>query len=159
MVDEKGKQLGLLDREEALFRARQQQKDLVEIAPNAKPPVCKIIDFHKFRYQQEKKQAAGRKKPKGSETKEVRFSPFIAKNDYQTRIKRAEGFLKKGHKVKLTVRFKGRQMSRKQFGYELLEKVVKDLRAIAKVEQGPKMQGYLLSSFLNPLKNAETKNS
>lgn len=150
--------MGIIDREEALFRARQQEKDLVEIASNAQPPVCKIIDFNKFRYQQEKKQATGRKKPKGAETKEIRFSPFIAKNDYQIRIKKAENFLKEGCKVKLTVQFRGRQMTKRQFGYQILEQAIEDLKAIAQVEQEPKMQGYLLSAFLNSLKNAKTKN-
>lgn len=147
-----------MDKEEALFRARQQEKDLVEIAPEAKPPVCKIIDFKKFRYQQEKKQAVGRKKSKGAGVKEIRFTPFIAENDYEIRIKKAKTFLKQGYKIKLTVRFRGRQMIRKEFGFKLLEKATATLEEVAKVEQEPKMQGYLLITILAPLKNAKTKN-
>lgn len=147
-----------MDKEEALFRARQQEKDLVEIAPEAKPPVCKIIDFHKFRYQQEKKQATGRKKPKGAGVKEIRFTPFIAENDYEIRIKKAKTFLKQGYKIKLTVRFRGRQMTRKEFGFKLLRNATNSLEEVAKVEQEPKMQGYLLITILAPLKNAKAKN-
>lgn len=148
-----------MEREEALFRARQQKKDLVEIAPEAKPPVCKIIDFNKFRYLQDKKEATSRKKPKGAETKEVRFSPFIAKNDYQIRIKRIKKFLKEGHKVRITVKFRGRQLSRKQFGYDLLNRAMKDLGPIAQAEQTPRMHGFLLTGLVGPLKHAQAKNS
>ena len=168
VIDETGKQIGVMDKEEALFRARQNAKDLIEISPNAKPPVCKIIDFNKFKYQEDKKQASNRKNPKGSEIKEVRFTPFIAENDFQIRIKKAKGFLKEGYKIKLTVRFKGRQMAHKQFGFDILKKAVETLKNVAIAEQQPKMQGFLLMTVLKPEKqkevakpekNAQTKNS
>lgn len=168
VIDEKGKQIDIMDKEEALFRAKQQKKDLVEIAPKAQPPVCKIVDFNKFKYQEEKKQAASRKKPRGSEIKEIRFTPFIAKNDFQIRIEKAKKFLKEGYKIKLTVKFKGRQMTRKQFGFNLLKKAIESLKEVAQPEQEPKMQGYLLTTVLKPVKdkpaekkeqkNAKTKN-
>lgn len=144
--------MGVMDREEALFRATQQKRDLIEIAPKAKPPVCKIIDFNKFRYQENKKEAISRKKSKGALTKEVRFTPFIAKNDFETRIKKTEGFLKEGHKVRLTVKFMGRQMGKKQFGYNLLKQATESLKTIAKIELEPRLQGYLLMTILSPTK-------
>lgn len=152
MVDEKGNQLGVLPIGEALFRARQAGVDLVEVAPAAKPPVCKIINFKKFRYQEEKKQRAGWKKTKASETKEIRFTPFIAKNDFEIRVKKAKEFLGEGDKVRLTVKFVGRQITKKQFGYELLNKTLETLKAIAVVEVEPKWQGRLLMMVLKPIK-------
>lgn len=152
-----------MSKDEALFKARQAGLDLVEVASNAKPPVCKIIDFKKFKYQEDKKQRAGKKKNKAGETKEIRFTPFIAKGDYELRIKRAKGFLEEGEKVRLTVRFVGRQITRKQFGYDLLKKVNDTLREISKVEVEPKWHGRMLSMVLKPSqkqskKNEQTKN-
>lgn len=152
MVDEKGAQLGVINIGEAVFRARQAGLDLVEVAPQAKPPVCKIIDFKKFRYQEEKKQRAGYKKNKGGDTKEIRFTPFIAQNDFELRLKRAKEFLSEGDKVRLTVKFIGRQITKKQFGYELLQKSLASLGTLAAVEVEPKWQGRLLMMVLKPTK-------
>lgn len=152
VLDEKGVQLGVMSRDEALFRARQAGLDLVEVAPEAKPPVCKIIDFKKFKYQEDKKQKAGQKKAKASETKEIRFTPFIAKNDFDIRLKRAREFLGEGDKVRLTVKFMGRQITKKQFGYELLNKALTNLKDLAVVEVEPKWQGRLLMMVLKPIK-------
>jgi translation initiation factor IF-3 len=145
---------------EALFKAKQKGLDLVEVASQAKPPVCKIVDFNKFKYLENKKQRKGAKKSKVKETKEIRFSPFIAENDFQFRIKRAKEFLKESHKIRLTIWFKGRQITRKQFGYELLEKAVKALEEVSKVESEPKFHGKMLSMVLKPGKgnNAKTEN-
>lgn len=136
--------------------------DLVEVAPNAKPPVCKIIDFKKFRYQEAKKEQAGRKKGKIKGSKEIRFTPFIAQNDYKIRVQRAKEFLTEGHKVKLVVKFVGRQITRKQFGFDLLKKAQEELKEVSKVESEPKFQGKLLMMVLTPTKvskeNAKTKN-
>ena len=139
-----------MSRDEALFKARQAGLDLVEVASNTNPPVCKIIDFKKFKYQEDKKQRAGKKKNKAGETKEIRFTPFIAKGDYDLRIRRAKGFLKEGEKVRLTIRFVGRQITRKQFGYDLLKKVNTTLGEISKVEVEPKWHGRMLSMVLKP---------
>ncbi len=151
MVDEKGAQLGVMPIGEALFRARQQGADLIEVAPDAKPPVCKIIDFKKFKYQEDKKQREGKKKGLKQETKEVRFTPFIAQNDFDIRINKAKEFLKEKNRVKLTVRFVGRQLSRQEFGHKLLEKAIDQLKDVSKKDGEPKWQGRLLTVNLKPL--------
>ena len=154
MIDEKGEQLGVMPTAEALFMARQKGLDLVEVAETAKPPVCKLIDFQKFRYQEQKKDSAGRKKGKGSsEMKEIRLTPFMGQKDYEVRVKRAREFLSKGHRVKLVVKFFGRQITRKEFGYKQLENAVKELSDIAKIEAESKWQGRLLFQTLKPSGN------
>lgn len=152
VIDDKGEQLGVMPVAEALFRARKTGLDLVEVAGQAKPPVVKIIDFRKFRYQEDKKQKAGTKNVKQAETKEIRFTPFIAAGDYETRMRKAKEFLENGDKVRLTVRFVGRQITRKEFGYQVLKKANSQLTDISKVEVEPKWQGKLLSMVLKPAK-------
>ncbi|OGD62579.1 translation initiation factor IF-3 [Candidatus Beckwithbacteria bacterium RBG_13_42_9] len=152
VVDEKGEQLGVISLDEALFKARQRHLDLVEVAEKANPPVCKIIDFKKFKYQEDKKEQAGKKKSKQQEVKEFRLTPFIAQNDFEIRIKRAMETLTTGDKVKLTVKFVGRQITRKEFGENLLKKAIEKLREVSKVESPPKWQGKLLSLVLKPNK-------
>ena len=149
--------------QEALFKARQKGLDLVEVAPKADPPVCKIIDFKKFKYQEAKKARAG-KKGKKHGLKGIRFTPFIAKKDFEGRVNRAQEFLSEGYKVKLTVKFVGRQITRKQFGYDLLKNAVQQLEEISKVESEPKLQGKLLVMILAPsikqvIKNQEKDSS
>jgi translation initiation factor IF-3 len=150
VVDDQGNQLGVLPLQEALFKARQKNLDLVEVAGKAKPPVCKLINFKKFKYQEDKKQRQGKKGAKKQELKEVRFTPFIAKNDFVIRVKRAREFLKAGNKVRLTVRFLGRQITRKEFGYQLLTKANDALKDISKVESESKFQGRMLMMTLGP---------
>lgn len=148
-----GKQLGIFSVSEALTEAEKEGLDLVEIAQHATPPVVKIIDFAKFRYQQEKKEREARKKEKkGRESKEVWLTPFIGANDYQTRLEKIREFLTEGSKVRVVVRFKGNQMSRKQFGYEVSGKVVKDVQDIGGVDQEPKFLGRQLIMTLTPVK-------
>jgi translation initiation factor IF-3 len=151
VVDEKGKQIGVIPTQEALFKARQKGLDLVEVAPEAKPPVCKLIDFKKFKYQESKKLRTGKKR-KRQDLKEIRFTPFIAPKDFEVRLNRAKEFLSEGHKIRLTVKFVGRQITRKQFGYDLLSKASKTLGEISKVESEPKFQGRLLMMVLKPSK-------
>lgn len=127
IIDEKGKQIGVIPTQEALFKARQRGLDLVEVAPKADPPVCKIIDFKKFKYKEAKKARAGKKKKKQG-LKGIRFTPFIAKKDFEVRVGRAQEFLSEGYKVKLTVKFVGRQITRRQFGYDLLKKSSQAIR-------------------------------
>jgi translation initiation factor IF-3 len=150
VVDEKGNQFGVIPIGEALFKARQQGIDLVEVAPNAKPPVCKLIDFKKFKYQEDKKEREGKKKGTKQETKEIRFTPFIAENDFNIRINKAKEFLKDKNRVKLTVKFVGRQLSRKEFGYKLLEKAMESLKEYGKPTDKPKWQGRLLTVSMKP---------
>lgn len=148
VIDADGEQIGVMPKDEALFKARQAGKDLVLMAENAKPPVAKIIDFKKFQYQQAKKQKASKKKT--PEQKEVRFSPFIAENDFNVRIKRAKEFIKEGDSVKLTVKFKGAQMARKQFGHKVLNKALKQLEKIASKTTEPKWLGRMLTVTVVP---------
>ena len=145
--------------QEALFKARQKGLDLVEVASKANPPVCKIIDFKKFIYQENKKARTGKKKKKQG-LKGIRFTPFIASKDFEVRVNRAKEFLTDGYKVKLTVKFVGRQITRKQFGYDLLKKAIQQLEEISKVESEPKLQGKLLMMVLSPSikQDAKTKN-
>jgi translation initiation factor IF-3 len=158
VVDETGGQLGVMPLNEALFMANQKGIDLVEVAETAKPPVCKLIDFKKFLYQESKKASAGRKKGKGSmDQKEIRLTPFMGDKDYQDRIRKAKEFLADGHRVKLVVKFFGRQLTRKEFGYKQLEKAILGLAEIAKVEAEPKFQGKLLFMTLKPLGTSKTK--
>jgi len=136
--------------------AQEQGLDLVEVASKANPPVCKLINFKKFRYLERKKDSEGKKKSKHLELKEIRFTPFIGKNDLEYRIKKAEGFLKEGHKVKITVKFVGRQITRKEFGYDLLNTVTEKLRALSSVELESKFVGKLLSMTLAPIGSKKT---
>lgn len=150
-----------MTRDEALSKAKKEKLDLVEIAPKAKPPVVKIVDLGKFRYKEEKKLRAEKKRGKSGELKEVRFSPFIADNDYRTRMERIKEFLKENHKIRLVVKFKGRQMGSKQFGYKLLEKILDNLGESVAVDMEPKFLGRHLVMVISPTskrKDAETKN-
>ena len=156
VISEKGEQIGVIKLDEALFKARQQNLDLVEVAEKAKPPVCKIIDFKKFKYQESKKEQAGKRKNKQQDVKEFRFTPFIAQNDFEMRVKRAKKTLEGENKVKLTVKFVGRQMTRKEFGQNLLVKAIDQLKEISVVETAPKWQGRLLSTVLKPVQRKES---
>lgn len=144
MVGADGSQIGVISRDEALRRANEAGLDLVIVAENAKPPVAKIIAFAKFKYQQQQKESQGRKKAKTVEIKEVRFTPFIAEGDYQQRIKKARKFLEGGDKVRLTVKFVGRQITRKGFGENLISKAISELADCSRVEFNPKLQGKIL---------------
>ncbi|MBX4205816.1 translation initiation factor IF-3 [Candidatus Microgenomates bacterium] len=146
------KQIGVLSKADALAKARELGLDLIEIAPGAVPPVAKIIELGKFKYQEEKKARAAAKKSKAAELKEIRFSPFIGEADYQTRFKRVREFLEGGDKVKLVVVFKGRQMGSKGFGYELFQKILKEFGDKVVVDMEPKFIGRHLAMIISPLK-------
>jgi len=141
-----------MSRDEAIFKARQANLDLILVAEKAKPPVAKIIDFNKFKYQEQQKLKEGKKKDKSQDQKEIRFTPFIAQGDFKTRIDRSKEFLNDGHKVKMTVKFTGRQITRKEFGFELLKKAVKQLVKFGTQQSEPKLQGKLLWITIAPLK-------
>ena len=153
VIDEHGKQIGILSKTEALDLARQHNLDLVEVSPFAKPPVAKIIDFKKFKYQQAKKQRESNKKAK-VELKQVRFTPFIAQGDLNNRLEKIKGFLKDGDRVKIVVKFVGRQITRKEFGYDLINKIVQTLAEEAVPDGEPKLQGKQLYLILNPKKKS-----
>lgn len=147
-----GENLGILKLEEALKLASDQHADLVMVTENANPPVCKIIDFRKFRYNEQKKDQAGKKKTKSQELKEVHFTPFIGKNDLDNRVKKIRAFLNEGDKVKLVVKFVGRQITRKDFGDRVVDDVLNQIEDIAKIEQEPKLQGKFLAAIVKPKK-------
>ncbi|MCH7951485.1 translation initiation factor IF-3 [Patescibacteria group bacterium] len=152
VVDEEGKQVGVMPTKEALELARKEGLDLVEVAAKEKPPVAKIVEFAKFKYQERRKHLAGKKKSKAQNQKVVRFTPFIAENDFQIRVKRAREFLEEGDKVSLVVKFVGRQITRKEFGYELIKRAHKDLQDVATMEREPALKGKLLITILAPMK-------
>ncbi len=158
-----GKQIGTMSRSDALSKARELSLDLIEIAPQAKPPVAKIASFGKFRYQEEKKKKAD-KKSKAGELKEIRFSPFIADNDYNTRVERIREFLKERNKVRVAVVFRNVQLRSKNFGYDLLRKILLDLGDLGQVDMEPKFLGRHLIMVVSPTnikkgsKDAKTEN-
>lgn len=156
VLDGDNKQLGLLSRTEALAKAQEQGLDLVEIAPSARPPVCKIIDYKKFRYLEEKKQREARKKTKSSDTKELWLGPFMSDNDLRVRIERAREFLQDGHRLRLAVKFAGRQITHPEFGWQILNKFIKEVQEVGKVERAPKFEGKVLATTLTPGKGKTT---
>lgn len=161
VLDAEGKQIGLLSKSEALGIAKARELDLVEIAAQAKPPVAKIIDFKKFLYQEEKKKREEKRKAKVSETKEIRLGPFMSDNDLQVMIKRGREFLEDGDKVKLVLKFRGRQITHPEFGKEIVGKTIVALADISKVDREPRFEGNQLVSVLSPEKkkvNHEEKN-
>lgn len=152
-----GKQIGVIDTSKALALAKKEGLDLVEIAPFAKPPVTRIVDIGKFKYEEEKKQKAQKKKTKTSELKEIRFSPFIGEADYNTRLIRIEEFLDDKNKVKVVVKFKGRQMGSKQFGYKLFKRLLDHLGDRVGVDMNPKFLGRHLIMIISPVAREKKK--
>ncbi|MCA9369710.1 MAG: translation initiation factor IF-3 [Pseudomonadales bacterium] len=152
VVSDTGDALGVLPIAEALSAAQDAGKDLVLVTDQAKPPVVKIIDLAKYKYQQQQKAAESRKKSKSQDIKEVRFTPFMGEGDYQSRLKKVIGFLQKGDKVRLSLLFKGRAITKKEFGYEVFDKVIAQTDDIATVEIEPKLMGKKLLAQLQPTK-------
>ncbi|MGI5826119.1 MAG: translation initiation factor IF-3 [Patescibacteria group bacterium] len=157
VVDETGKQIGVMPIFNAIQAAREAGKDLVEVASNANPPVAKIIDFKKFKYLEAKKEKEEKKGIKGGDVKEIRLTPFIAANDLNTRVKKIREFLKEGNKVRVRVRFTGRELSKKDFGFRLVDQVVSNLEEVATKETDPKFQGREITLILAPKKVAGKK--
>jgi len=152
LLDEKGEQIGVMTIEEARSKSRETGLDLVEIAPKAKPPVVKLIDFAKFRYQEEKKRREEKKKSKSGDLKEVKMTPFIGQGDYETMVKRAKKFLTTGNKVKLSIKFLGRQITKKEFGHQLADRFIKDVEEFGQPESNRKFLGKLLIQIITPKK-------
>ncbi len=151
-----GKQIGILTKFEALKKAREEAIDLVEIAPQAVPPVAKIIDFKKFLYQEEKKKKEEKKKSKVSETKEIRLGPFMNEHDLGVMIKRGREFLTDGDKVRLVLKFIGRQIIHPEFGQGIMRKVIDSLSDISKVDRDPHFEGKQLIALLSPERKKKT---
>ena len=148
LIGEDGQQLGIMSSREAMKIAREAELDLVKIAPQAKPPVCKIIDYGKYRYELARKEKEAKKKQKTIEVKEVRLSPNIDSNDLNTKIASARKFIEKGNKVKVTLRFRGREMAHVQSSRHILDEFAKALEDIALVDKPAKMEGRSMAMFL-----------
>jgi len=147
-----GEQLGIVSLEEALTKAEENDIDLVEIAPQATPPVCRLMDYGKFKYAESKKQHEARLKQKQVQVKEVKFRPGTDEGDYQIKVRNLIRFLQEGDKAKVTLRFRGREITHQEFGLALLKRVEADLQEFAVVEQFPKMEGRQMVMVLSPHK-------
>ena len=151
VISNDGKNLGILSTKEALHLAKQEGLDLIEISPKANPPVCKIIDMGKYKYDLQKKANKAKKKQRVSELKEIKFRPVTEIHDYNFKIKHAQKFLSKGDKVKFTVRFRGREMQHHHLGMELLKRVQDDIKKYGKLELSPKFEGRQMTMVIQPL--------
>jgi translation initiation factor IF-3 len=152
LVGVEGEQIGIVNIRAALQMAEEAEVDLVEIAPLAKPPVCKMMDFGKFKYQEAKRAHEAKLKQKQVQVKEVKFRPGTDENDYQIKLRNLIKFLQEGDKAKITLRFRGREMAHQEFGMRMLERIKGDLQEVAQVEQFPKMEGRQLIMVLAPTK-------
>lgn len=145
VIGEAGDQLGVMATQEAIQRAEEAGLDLVEVAPTAQPPVCRIIDYSRYKYEQEKREKEARKKQKIIHLKEVRMGPKIGEHDYKFKLKNLEEFLKRGDKVKVTMLFRGRQMAHVDLGRKVLDRLASDISMIGEVEYTPKLEGRIMS--------------
>ncbi|MGN0335329.1 MAG: translation initiation factor IF-3 [Lachnospiraceae bacterium] len=148
VIAENGEQLGIMSAKDAMKLAREAELDLVKIAPTAKPPVCKIIDYGKYRYEMARKEKEAKKKQKTIEIKEIRLSPNIEENDLNTKIASAKKFIAKGDRVKVTLRFRGREMAHVQSSKQILDVFAEKMSDVATVEKAPKLEGRNMSMFL-----------
>ena len=154
-MDEEGKQIGIVTKLEALQKAKELNIDVVEIAPQAKPPVAKLIDFKKFKYQEAKKEREMKKSQKNVGVKEIRLRPFIGQHDFDTRVKQATDFLEDGNQVKLSLFFRGREITRKEFGFDVMKRFIEALKD-ARVVREPHLEGKVLAGMIVPDKKKET---
>ena len=155
VIDENGEQAGILKIEEALALAKKATLDLVEVSPNATPPVCRIMDFGKFRFEAKKQLNANKKKQKQVQIKEIKFRPRTEEGDYQTKLRKLREFLENGDKTKVTLRYRGREFAHQELGLNLLKRVGADLEEFGTIEQMPKMEGRQMVMMISPKK---TKN-
>ncbi len=151
VISSEGKNLGTLNTQEAINMARQEGLDLIEISPNTNPPVCKIIDMGKYKYELQKKANKAKKKQKIINLKEIKLRPVTEIHDYNFKIKNAQRFLTKGDKVKFTVQFKGREMQHTHLGHELMQRIINDTSSLGKVEIQPKFEGKQIIMIVQPL--------
>ncbi|MCJ7872381.1 translation initiation factor IF-3 [Phaeobacter sp. J2-8] len=151
LIGAEGENVGVVTPARAMEMAADAGLDLVEISPNATPPVCKIMDFGKFKYEQQKRESEARKKQKIIEVKEVKFRPNTDTHDYEVKMRNVYKFLENGDKVKVTLRFRGREMAHQNLGRELLERVAEDTKELGKIENMPKMEGRQMIMMIGPL--------
>ncbi|MEI0611826.1 translation initiation factor IF-3 [Brachyspira pilosicoli] len=156
--DEKGS-LGIMSIKDALALAKEEGSDLVEIVPTAEPPVCKIINYGKYKFDIQKKSKEAKKKQKSVQLKEIKMRPQISIHDYNFKMKHIREFLDEGNKVKITIMFRGREMAHTEFGYDLINKIIQDLENEASTEKPAKLEGKNLSAVLNPMKMKKTSSS
>lgn len=159
LLDDQGKQIDVMSISEARSRAQETGLDLVEVAGNANPPVVKLISFSKFKYQEAKKLKSEKKGIKGGELKEIQMTPFIGQNDYETRLKKAQKFLSTGNKIKLSIKFQGRQLSHQEFGHNLISKFKNDLKDQAVAEGEAKLIAKRLMLTFTPSKKKGSANN
>jgi translation initiation factor IF-3 len=152
LIDENGQQLGVMARDEALDYARQRDLDLVEVAPDARPPVCRVLDYSKYKYEQEQKQKAARKHQQNINVREIKFRPKIAQHDYDTKKGHVERFLKHRDKVKVTIMFRGREVTHPERGEMILNRLAEELGDLAVIEQRPTQDGRNMTMMLAPAK-------
>jgi translation initiation factor IF-3 len=152
-IDEEGQNIGIISSEEAVERAFDAGLDLVEISPNTDPPVCKLLDYGKFKYEEQKKANVARKKQKVIDVKEIKMRPSINTHDYDVKMRSMHKFLSEGDKVKVTLRFRGREVAHQDRGFEVLRRVQHDLDEIAKVEQFPIIEGRQMTMVIAPRAN------
>ena len=152
LINQDGEQLGIVPIAEASKIAEEAQMDLVEIAPNAEPPVCRIMDYGKFRFEENKKLQTAKKKQKQTQVKEIKFRPGTDIGDYKIKLRKLVSFLEEGDRTKVTLRFRGREMAHQELGMELLQRVKADLDEYGTVEQEPRMEGRLMVMVLAPKK-------
>lgn len=150
LIGAEGEQLGIFPRDLAIKKAREADLDLVEVAPQAAPPVCRIMDFAKFRYEQEKREREVKKHHKQSQLKEIRLTPRIDEHDYEVKLKHVKDFLEKKHKVKIRMMFRGREFSHKEIATRLIDKLIQDVDKIGKIDKPPQMLGKSLILILCP---------
>ncbi|KGP71732.1 translation initiation factor IF-3 [Pontibacillus yanchengensis] len=155
LIDSNGDQLGVKSKNEALDIAANANLDLVMVAPNAKPPVCRIMDYGKYKFEQQKKEKEQRKNQKVINIKEVRLSPGIEEHDFNTKLRNARKFLSKGDKVKATIRFRGRAITHKELGQEVLDRMAQECKDLSTIETKPKMEGRNMFMMLAPVNEKE----
>jgi len=153
VIDQEGEQVGVISIEEARSISGEANMDLVEISPNAEPPVCRIMDYGKFRFEESKKLQTAKKKQKQTQVKEIKFRPGTDIGDYNIKLRKLVSFLEDGDRTKVTLRFRGREMAHQELGMELLQRVKVDLEEYGTVEQEPKMEGRLMVMVLAPKRN------
>jgi len=157
LISAQGEQLGILPLAEAMDKANEAELDLVKISPNAVPPVCKLMDYGKYRFEQTKRDKEAKKNQRVVEIKEVRMSPGIDVNDFNVKVRNAQRFLSDGNRVKVAVRFRGREMAHTDIGRNLLDKFAQDCSEIATMDKEPKLDGRHMTMFLSPRQNKDKK--
>ena len=153
LIDEDGSQLGILPIEEAIEMAAGKGLDVVEVSPNTEPPVCKILDYGKYLFEQKKKTQGAKKKQKTIQVKEIKFRPLIEKGDYEVKVNKIRDFIEQGNKVKISLRYRGREMRHVELGHDLLKRVLTDIEGISSVEQEVQFEGRQLITVVAPKHN------